>query len=208
VRRPGGTIAAATQYGHLHTQLIQGYAGRADSGFLDEITFEEFLLRVETIHDDHQRLARAEHVSGPAADAYRARVAAGTRFGGLTITSPAQASEALANPDLQIHHGALLTCVYRPATAACRDQHDADDGPAWPRCRLTCGNIARTDRDITALRQHVHELTSDLAADGLPDPLRRRIQQRLDEHARAIAEHETTRPEQPDRQRTGAASFT
>jgi hypothetical protein len=39
VRRPGGTIAGATQYGHLHTQMIQGYAGGADSGFLDDITF-------------------------------------------------------------------------------------------------------------------------------------------------------------------------
>jgi integrase len=207
VRRPGGTIAAATQYGHLHTQLVQGYAGRADSGFLDEITFEEFLLRAETIHDDHQRLTQGEHVSGPAADAYRGRVAAGTRFAGLTITSPAQAHEALANPDLQIHHGALLTCVYRPATAACRDQHDTTDGgPAWPRCRLTCNNITRTDRDITALRQHVHELTSDLAADGLPEPLHRRIQQRLDEHVRAIAEHDTSRAHQPNRPGPGPES--
>ncbi len=31
VRRPGGTVAGATQYGHLHTQIIQGYAGRVGS---------------------------------------------------------------------------------------------------------------------------------------------------------------------------------
>lgn len=52
VRRPGGTIAGATQYGHLHTQMIQGCAGGADAGFLDDITFERFLHRAEIIHDD------------------------------------------------------------------------------------------------------------------------------------------------------------
>jgi len=143
--------------------------GRADSGFLDEITFEEFLLRAETLHDDHQRLTLGEHVSGPAADAYRTRVAAGGRYAGLTITTQAQADNALANPSLNIHHGALLTCVYKPQSAACRDENDNHGGgPAWSRCRLSCRNVARTDRDITELRRHVHDLTADLAAPGLP----------------------------------------
>ncbi|CRK56931.1 hypothetical protein [Alloactinosynnema sp. L-07] len=193
VRKPGGTIAGATQYGHLHTNIIRGYAGNAASGFLDEITFEEFLLRAETLHDDHQRLTRGEHVSGPAADTYKDRVAAASRFAGLTITTPAQVNNALANPDLQVHHGALLTCVYRPATAACQDD-GTGDGPVWGRCRLTCRNAARTDRDITALRDHVRGLTADLDGPVLPDPLRRRVELRLAEHQRALTEHETTRP--------------
>jgi hypothetical protein len=190
VRRPGGTIAGATQYGHVHTQLIQGYAGRADAGFLDEITFEEFLLRAETLLEDHGRLHGGEHVSGPSADAYRYRLADSQRFAGLTVTTHAQVNQALANPALQIHHGELLTCVYRPDTAACRDQDDTGSGPAWPRCRPLCGNIARTDRDIARLRDHVRGLQADVAAPGLPDPLRRRIQQRLDAHRRAIADHD------------------
>lgn len=203
VRRPGGTVAGSTQYGHLYTRVVHGYAGRANSGFLDEITFEEFLLRAETLHEDHQRLAQGEHVSGPAADAYKTRVTAAGRFAGLTITTPAQVNNAMTNPDLQVHHGALLTCVYRPATAACRDATDSDSGPSWPRCRLTCRNAARTDRDITELRRHVQDLKSDLTAPGLPEPLRQRIQQRLDEHERAITEHDTTRPQPPTRQPQG-----
>jgi hypothetical protein len=129
VRRPGGTVAGATQYGHLHTRLIHGYAGRADSGFLDEISFEEFLMRAEQLHDDHRRLQQGERVSGPAADTYRQRVNASGQFAGLTITTPAQANNALANPNLHIHHGALLTCVYRQATAACRADGEDGDGP-------------------------------------------------------------------------------
>ncbi len=203
VRRPGGIIAGATQYGHLRTQITHGYAGGADSGFLDEITFEEFLQRAETLHDDRQRFLQGEHVSVPAADAYKARVSAASRFAGLTITTPAQVNPALASPDLQVHHGALLTCVYRPATAACRQDNEADNGPTWSRCRLTCHNAARTDRDIANLRQHIRGLKSDLATPGIPQPLRQRIQQRLDEHERAITEHDTTRRKPAADQRPG-----
>lgn len=194
VRRPGGTIAGATQYGQMHTQLIQGYAGGADSGFLDEITFEQFLHRAEIIHDDSQRLQRGEHVSGPAADEYRARVAKASKFAGLTVTTKSQINTALSNPDLQIHHGAVVTCVFSRATAACLEPTDSFAEPSWGRCRLGCVNAARTDRDAANLRQHVNALQQDLATLELPEPLRQRIQTRLTEHQKALAEHESSRP--------------
>jgi integrase len=206
VRRPGGTIAAATQYGHLRTQITHGYAGHAGSGFLDEISLEEFLLRAERLHDDHQRLQTGEHVSGPAANNYRQRVTAGHTFAGLTITTPAQANTALANPTLQIHHGAMLTCVWRPETAACQDTADNTDrnGPAWPRCRLSCTNIAYTDRDIAAVQRHVHALRADLAAPGIPEPLHDRIQQRLTEHERVLTTHQASKTGRADDKAVGS----
>lgn len=194
VRRPGGTIAGATQYGHLHTQMIHGYAGGADSGFLDDITFEQFLHRAEVIHDDSQRLDRGEHVSGPAADEYRARVERSRTFAGLTVTTKSQINNASSNPDLQIHHGAVVTCVFRRATAACLEPSDNSAEPSWSRCRLGCVNAARTDRDATNLRQRVIVLERDLRTLELPEPLRQRIQNRLTEHRKALAEHEFSRP--------------
>jgi len=195
VRRPGGTIAGATQYGHLYTQITHGYAGKADSGFLDEISFEEFLLRTEQLHDDLQQLDRREHVSGPAADLYRHRVTAGAQFNGLTISTPAQARITLANSDLQVHHGSLLTCVWRPETAACRNKDtDPAAGPAWSKCRLNCGNIAYTDRDVSSLRRHVDQLRMDLDMAALPKPLHQRLSERLSEHQRAVDNHHATRP--------------
>ncbi len=194
VRRPGGTIAGATQYGHLHTQMIQGYAGGADAGFLDDITFEQFLHRAEIIHDDSQRLERGEHVSGPAAGEYRARVARASTFAGLTLTSKSQINQALSNPDLQIHHGAVVTCVFRRETAACLEPTGSATEPFWSRCRLGCVNAARTDRDAGSLGQHVTALERDLATLALPEPLRQRIQFRLIEHRKALAEHESSRP--------------
>lgn len=194
VRRPGGTIAGATQYGHLHTQMIHGYAGSADSGFRDDITFEQFLHRAEIIHDDAQRLERGEHVSGPAADEYRTRIARASTFAGLTVTTTSQINNALSNPDVQIHHGAVVTCVFRRATAACLEPSDSSAEPSWSRCRLGCVNAARTDRDATNLRQHVTALQRDLVTLELPEPLRQRIQTRLIEHRKALAEHELSRP--------------
>ncbi|KMS86688.1 hypothetical protein ACZ91_35330 [Streptomyces regensis] len=194
VRRPGGLVAGSTQYGHVGTQIMQGYAGMADAGFRDELSYEELLARAEAIYEDHQRLLNGEHVSGPAAATYRDRVAAGAQFAGMTITTSTQVNHALANDNLQIHHGELLTCVYRHATAACRDPRDADVvGPAWPRCRLTCSNIARTDRDIHELSSHVHQLQEDLSMPGMPAPLQASIQRNLDGHTRAIAEHDAAR---------------
>ena len=200
VRRPGGTIAGATQYGHLHTQMIQGYAGGADAGFLDDITFEQFLHRAETIHDDAHRLEHGEHVSGPAADEYRARIARASTFAGLTVTTKSQVDNALSNPDLQIHHGAVVTCVFRRATAACLQPADSSAEPFWSRCRLGCVNAARTDRDAASLRQHVTALERDLATLELPEPLRQRIQTRLIKHRKALAEHESSRPPKPEQQ--------
>ena len=194
VRRPGGTIAGATQYGHLHTQMIHGYAGGADAGFLDDITFERFLHRAEIIHDDSQRLECGEHVSGPAADEYRARVERASTFAGLTVTTKTQVNQALSNPDLQIYHGAVVTCVFRRQTAACLESTDSSTEPFWSRCRLGCVNAARTDRDAGNLGHHVAALERDLATLALPEPLRQRIQSRLIEHRKALAEHESTRP--------------
>ncbi len=145
-------------------------------------------MRAEQLHDDHQRLQQGEHVSGPSADTYRQRVNASGQFAGLTLTTPAQANNAMANPNLQIHHCALLTCVYREATVACRADGEDGNGSSWPRCRLTCHNIARTDRDIAELRRHVNILRTDVSTPGIPAPLRRRIRERLDEHERAISE--------------------
>jgi integrase len=196
VHRPGGLIAGATQYGHVHTQIMQGYAGYADSGFANELEFENVLTQAQTIHDDAARLDAGEVVSGPAAGEYKSRIANRPIFLGATIPSPNQVKRLLANPALAIHRGALLTCVYRPETAACQSQRKADT-PDWGRCRLGCPNIAYTDRDIENVRTESARLTTLIANDALPVPLQDRVRQRRDHLDSVIADHTAQSPETP-----------
>lgn len=86
--------------------MLQGYAGSYDAGFLDDYAFEDWLFRLEGVAVDEQRLLAGEHVSGPAADAYRYRVHAANReFAGRVLNNERHVRDLLGNPLLQIHHG-------------------------------------------------------------------------------------------------------
>ncbi len=193
-------MAASIQYGHVHTCMLQGYAGSYDSGFPDEYAFEDWLYRLEVLSEDVEALDEGEHVSGPAVDAYRHRVTtAGRQFAGYVLTSDRQARDLLGNPLLQIHHGQGMTCVFDPAQALCQMRGTIDDPLVTPDtddCRPRCRNIARTDRDIHHLHEKRHELAA-VVADPLAPPIRherdrhelQRLQQILDAH---ISEEPTT----------------
>jgi hypothetical protein len=193
-RRPRGLVAASIQYGHLHTRLLQGYAGSYESGFPDDYAFEDWLFRLEKLAEDQQALQSGEHVSGPAAETYRQRVAAaGAEFAGLVLTSPQQARDLLGNPLLQVHHGDGMTCVFNPATAACQFRGNRDDPQVTPDeddCRPRCPNLARTDRDAIVIWRRVSELEA-IVADPLSPPIRHareqhelgRLRAVLDTHA-------------------------
>lgn len=180
VRRPRGLIAAAIQYSHVRTRVTLGYAGNYASGFPDDLVFEEWLARLDTLADANDRLNHGEHVSGPAADTYHHRVTASTRFAGRVLRSARDATSMLANPDLQIFPGKGMTCVLDPARAACRlaaDDHGTRRTPDITDCRPHCVNIARTDPDIDYLRDRAAQL-HDAVADPLAPPIRHARDQR------------------------------
>jgi hypothetical protein len=211
VRRPRGLVAGAIQYGHVKTQVTLGYAGTYASGFPDEHAFEEGLLRYELLMEADQRLAAGEHVSGPAAGAYRDRTrhAAG-RFAGRTITSARDARRLLANPALQIFPAKGMTCVFDPAKAKCRLRPAGDDDarrtPDLDDCQPGCQNIARTDHDIAELHRHADELR-ELADDPLsPAPRLAREQHQLARLEAILDEHDRTRPPQRHPGAAGAAA--
>ncbi|MFF1715544.1 hypothetical protein [Streptomyces sp. NPDC058268] len=174
-RRPRGLIAASIQYGHLHTRILQGYAGAYESGFPDEYAFEDWLYRLESLAEDEQELTSGEHVSGPATDTYRYRITASTReFAGRVLTSDRQARDLVGNQLLQIHHGQGMTCVFNPSTAACQLRGAIDDPMITPDtddCRPRCLNLVRTDRDIEHVKQQAVELVK-IVEDPLAPPIR------------------------------------
>jgi integrase len=192
VRRPRGLVAAAIQYGHLRTGMTLGYAGSYDSGFPDDLVFEEWLTRLDDLAEAHHRLRDGEHVSGPAAERYRQRVESATRFAGRVLRTSRDAAALLANPDLQIYQGNAMTCVLDPARAACRlagDDQGTRRTPDVNDCRPTCANIARTDRDIAELLRQADQLRP-IVEDPLAPPIRTmrerreltRIEKIIDDH--------------------------
>jgi hypothetical protein len=193
-RRPRGLIAASIQYGHLYTRMLQGYAGSYESGFPDEYAFEDWLFRLEGLAEDEQALAAGEHVSGPAADAYRYRVTAASReFAGRVLKTKRAARDLLGNPLLQIHHGEGMTCVFNSATAACQLRGTVDDPMVTPDtddCRPRCTNLSYTDRDIDQLRRRAATL-AEIVADPLAPPIRNERERReLERLHRIIEVHE------------------
>ncbi|MEU8967126.1 hypothetical protein AB0C89_36300 [Streptomyces sp. NPDC048491] len=198
-RRPRGLVAASIQYGHLQTRLLQGYAGTYESGFPDEYAFEDWLFRIESLAEDEEALEAGEHVSGPAAAAYRQRVTAANRqFAGHVLTSDRQARDLVGNPLLQIHHGEGMTCVLDPAQAACQLRGTEGDPLVTPDtddCRPKCRNIARTDRDILQIRtrhRELTEITTDVLAPGIRHARETNERDRL---AAVLGDHDHGRPE-------------
>lgn len=190
-RRPQGIVAASVQYGHVGTQMTQGYAGSLASGFPDEHSFEAFLERLENLGQAHARLLAGEHVSGPAALRYRARVASTARFEGITVPSNAAARRLLNSRDLQVIQGDAMSCVFDSARALCNKETGGNtaDGPHLGTCRTSCTNIARTDRDIEELQLRAEGLRT-IVADPLCPPIRHaREQAELDRLTKIITIH-------------------
>lgn len=183
---------------HPHAARLR--KGTYESGFPDEYAFEDWLYRLENLAEDEQALSQGEHVSGPAADAYRYRVtAAGREFAGRVLTSDRQARDLLGNQLLQIHHGMGMTCVLNPQTAACQLRGAVDDPTVTPDtddCRPQCVNLARTDRDIAHVEQQARHL-AEIVADPLAPLIRHaREQHELTRLKQIIEAHEKGRGQQ------------
>lgn len=166
VRRPGGLVAAAVQYGHVATQITQGYAGNYASGFPSELALERWLERVDDAADLDRYFKAGGHVSGPAATELRGRTArAVAKYVGRTMPTRRQAETMLADPSLQVFQGDGVHCVFNMETALCAR---SAAGPVLGDCRSACKNIARTDDDIDDLRAAI----SDIEQDTLAPPIR------------------------------------
>lgn len=196
VRRPRGLIAAALQYGHLETKVTLSYAGDADTGWMDDLAVERLELVLEQIGQDRALLDGGEHVSGPAAEEYKKRIAHAAGFAGRVVTGVRNSERLLALADPNVHHGEGMTCVWTRETAACRKVKLAmglpdDDAPDDSECRTDCVNLAYTDRDIQHLRERLPMLTTHADDPLAPKPLRDRaaaqaaaLSATLDKHER------------------------
>lgn len=199
VRRPRGLIAAALQYGHVHSKVTLGYAGTADVSWLDDLAIERLEMVLDQASDDSAHLQGDEHVSGPSAAEYKRRVAQAATFAGRTVTTARGAERLLAQTGPAVHHGTAMTCVWRPETAACSQARHgqglpAGDGPDETACRTSCLNLAYTDRDISQQHQRLADLKRAATDPLAPDPRRDRATAQATRIQAILDRHEHTRP--------------
>ncbi|MEU7015899.1 integrase [Streptomyces sp. NPDC046385] len=200
VRRPRGLIAAALQYGHVDTKVTLSYAGNEDPAWLQDVAVEKLELIIDQIEEDGRRLEAGEHVSGPSAQEYRARVIQSAPFAGRVVAGVRNAERLLEQADPAVHHGQGMTCVWRAATAACRKAKLAlglpgADAPDEADCRSTCSNLAYTDRDIAELQQELVQLQADVADPLAPQPRRDRAAAQAAQHLTIIGRHRGGAPD-------------
>jgi integrase len=194
VRRPRGLVAAAIQYGHVSTKVTLGYAGDADTSWMEDLAVERLEFVLEQIDEDWDGVRDGEHVSGPSADEYRTRVTRVSRFAGRVVNQVRNVERLLNQADPGIHHGEGMTCVWRAETAACRrakleQDLPANDAPDEANCQSTCKNLAYTDRDIAHLRQRLVVLEVGEADTLSPRPLRDRAAAQAAQIRRILERH-------------------
>ena len=116
--------------------MFLGYAGNYASGFPDLAAMEDLLGRMDATRANAEWLFEGEHVSGPAANEYRARVDGATAdFEGTIVRTNNQARSLLANANLQVYEGKAMTCFFNPHTAKCRTTRAGESEVAMPAPR-------------------------------------------------------------------------
>lgn len=191
--QPGGEIALGIQYGHLSSVTSLGYAGRAESGFPDEVEFDRLMSNWDHLQDLTEAWNNSERISGPAAD----RLADGLssfqeQFAGQ-VRSEAELKR-FRNSRLHLIYdnpNAHVVCIYNPSTAACQvDRPPEDDAPQTPdltNCQRSCPNIAMLDQHVSAKARERDDLLAE--AESLPEPLAIRNRQRAEHLTRQINRH-------------------
>lgn len=194
-RKPGGRVALGVQYGHLRGYTTDGYGSRVASGLRDVFPMEEALARADYLEDAHQRLENGEQVSGPAADRYTQAIRLFDRqFRGRYVSNK-QAAALRANPQLRIYDNPqqFVTCCYDQAKALCHPDRQTTASqhrsPDISHCQPGCGNIARTDQNISQIRNAITQHQAEIASPTTPVPLRGRLEQRVTALQAIVDEH-------------------
>lgn len=197
-RKPGGRVALGVQYGHLRGYTTDGYGSRVASGLRDVFPMEEALARADYLEDSHQRLENGEQVSGPAADRYTQAIHLFDRQFRGRYMSNKQAAALRANPQLRIYDNPqqFVTCCYDQSKALCHPDRETTANelrsPDVSHCQTGCGNIARTDQNISQIQEAIARHEAEIASPTTPIPLRGRLEQRITALQAIVDEHQAS----------------
>ena len=193
--QPGGEVALGVQYGHLKTVISLGYAGRAESGFPDELELESLLVSWDRFDDFTAEVQDGSAISGTAAPRVREAVSSfSDRFEGKVRTEAElmrfkSAGLHLIHDNPQAHN----VCAYNPALALCHPDRKRDDDRQTPdlgNCQRGCPNIALLDNHAAAKNAKRLALLDE--AQHLPIPLAERNRAIAADLQHDIERHEST----------------
>jgi len=199
-RQPHGRIAVGIQYGHVKSGTVDGYASRASSGLRGLYPVEDALALIDNLDEAAERLSSGEQVSGPAAKRYIDGVNHfSEKYAGKTLTHK-QMTALRNNPRVRIFDDGHqpVACCYDATKALChpdnaRPTTSTKTSPDLSRCNPNCGNVARTDKHIDAIRREIAELSDQANSKVTPKPLRLRFQQRIESLNKLCDQHEATK---------------
>lgn len=191
--RPGGEIALGIQYGHVKNVVSLGYAGRAESGFPDEVELEELLAHWGDLDGLAGELTDGSRVSGPAAGRVRESLTQFRAEYAGEVKSEA-ALERFRRSGLTLIHdnkNAHNVCSYVDATALCHPRHvtiEINRTPDLTNCQRGCPNIAMLDGHVIEKTRQRDHLLDEMAY--VPLPLAARNQQIVDAINKDIERHD------------------
>lgn len=198
-RLPGGRIALGVQYGHLRGLTSEGYGSRSAAGLEGVFSVEETISIADNLSAASERLRSGEGVSGPAASRYIEGINQFEQeFAGKVLTKK-QMAALRNNPRLRIYENEAqaVACCYDATKALCHPDNpqrsSKDRTPDLTRCNPRCGNVARTDTHIATIREEVLNLKQESTSAVTPEPLRHRIEQRIEALERLVNQHENAK---------------
>jgi integrase len=169
VNRPFGTVAGMLQYKHARIEITEGYGGRSESGFLQEIEAEESLAEAPQLVALYNGWKAGEHLAGRRGDElndiFTAVQTELDDFPGRAAVPEARIRAMLQHHKRRLHPGVLHDCHYDPAQAQCAKEAGTDpkDGPLLDVCNpVDCRNAILHPRHLPAWKAKEAEIDGRL----------------------------------------------
>ena len=145
--RPFGVVAGMIQYGHMSSQMFEGYAGTSESGFRQEVEAERDCARQGDIVEMYEDWKRGVSPAGPRAEELVNQfedVREQTDDFPGKVVDQARRDKMLANLRKNLHPGVMADCFFEPANARCLshlavgERSDPVAGICDPHCTNAC----------------------------------------------------------------------
>ncbi len=188
--QPFGVVAGKIQYQHVSVVTFEGYAGRSESGFRNEIEAERQLQQMEDIVDRYEDYCRGVKATGPGA-AHIGRIFEKVQqelgdFPGK-IVDRGRVRAMLLHLGRTLYPGLLNDCFFDPAVAYCLKTVKSQT-PLIAQCHPDrCPNSRITERHLPAWEQAEAQAKEYLSQRRLPVLQRTIIEQQIAGFSRVIA---------------------